>query len=121
MTTYRGTVTAASEWGGVAERKRVRPAREGSYEALFHAALPARFLLDLHGPVANALERERLERAIWVLYLPATERVSHYFGAVLPRQFHIVLHFDETQALEPLERTSGWERGELPETFPSAI
>jgi erythromycin esterase-like protein len=34
FTTYHGTVTAASDWGGTAERKRVRPALPGSYEAL---------------------------------------------------------------------------------------
>ena len=31
-----GTVTAASDWSGEAERKRVRPGMLGSYEALFH-------------------------------------------------------------------------------------
>jgi erythromycin esterase-like protein len=36
FTTHHGTVTAASDWGGVAERKRVRPALPGSCEALFH-------------------------------------------------------------------------------------
>ena len=43
FTTHHGTVTAASDWGGAAERKRVRPALPGSYEALFHSALAARF------------------------------------------------------------------------------
>src|SRR6266403_1886732 len=36
FTTFRGTVTAASDWDGPAERKRVRPALPESYEALFH-------------------------------------------------------------------------------------
>lgn len=36
LTTYRGTVTAASNWGASAERKRVRPALPESYEAVFH-------------------------------------------------------------------------------------
>ena len=36
FTTYSGEVTAASEWDGTAERKRVRPALAGSYEDLFH-------------------------------------------------------------------------------------
>ena len=36
FTTYHGTVTAASDWGKPAERKRVRPALAGSYEELFH-------------------------------------------------------------------------------------
>ena len=37
FTTYSGTVTAASDWDAPAERKNVRPALAGSYEALFHA------------------------------------------------------------------------------------
>ncbi len=36
FSTYTGTVTAASNWGGPAERKRVRPALPQSYEGLFH-------------------------------------------------------------------------------------
>jgi len=36
FSTYSGTVTAATEWDGPAERKRVRPALSDSYEALFH-------------------------------------------------------------------------------------
>ncbi|MEA2959723.1 MAG: hypothetical protein QOJ58_5724, partial [Alphaproteobacteria bacterium] len=39
------TVTAASDWGSSAERKRVRPALVGSYETLFHAVGRDRFLL----------------------------------------------------------------------------
>jgi erythromycin esterase-like protein len=45
FTTHHGTVTAASDWDKPAERKRVRPALPGSYEALFHASQAARFLL----------------------------------------------------------------------------
>jgi erythromycin esterase-like protein len=36
FTTYDGTVTAASDWDGPAERKNVRPGHPESYEALFH-------------------------------------------------------------------------------------
>src|SRR5436190_14234450 len=35
FTTYAGLVTAASDWGGMHETKRIRPALAGSYEALF--------------------------------------------------------------------------------------
>jgi erythromycin esterase-like protein len=62
-----------------------------------------------------------LERAIGVIYLPNTERVSHYFRARLSDQFDAVLHFDETQAVEPLDQNSGWEAGEAPETFPTGM
>ena len=37
------------------------------------------------------------------------------------RRFDAVLHFDETRAVEPLERTAAWERGEVPEAFPTGL
>ncbi len=67
------------------------------------------------------LRKPRLERAIGVIYRPDTERVSHYFRTRLPNQFDVVLHFDETGAVEPLERNAEWETGEVPETFPFAV
>jgi erythromycin esterase-like protein len=123
FTTYQGEVTAASDWGGPAERKRVRPALPGSYEELFHGTgLPA-FVVDLTdgGAAAAALAHPRPERAIGVVYRPQTERVSHWFDAMLPEQFDAVVHIDRTHALEPLEPTSQWTAGEPPETFPSGF
>lgn len=122
FTTYAGTVTAASDWDGPAERKRVRPALEHSYEDLFHQQEIGNFLIDLKpGPAAVALRQSRLERAIGVIYVPQTERQSHYFDARLSEQFDVVIHFDETRALEPLERESLWESGEPPETYPTGV
>jgi erythromycin esterase-like protein len=123
FTTHHGRVTAASDWGKSAERKRVRPALAGSYEALFHAARRDRFLLILNDSdmMMQQLGVPRLERAIGVIYRPETERQSHYFRARLPSQFDAVLHFDETSAVKPLESTAEWEAGELPETFPFAV
>src|SRR5882724_6205795 len=71
--------------------------------------------------VSEGLRDPGLERAIGVIYRPDTERGSHYFYARLPDQFDAVLHFDETRAVEPLERTAEWDAGELPETFPFAV
>jgi erythromycin esterase-like protein len=62
-----------------------------------------------------------LERAIGVVYRPETERISHYFHARIADQFDAVIHVDETHAAEPLERTSQWEDGELPETYPWGV
>jgi erythromycin esterase-like protein len=69
--------------------------------------------------IRDALRQPRLERAIGVIYLPGTERVSHYFEARLAEQFDVVLHIDETHALEPLEP---WaiDEVDLPGTYPSA-
>jgi len=69
----------------------------------------------------EALRDPRLERAIGVIYHPETERVSHYFGARLSQQFDAVIHFDQTRAVEPLDRTPGWDKGEPPETFPFGV
>jgi erythromycin esterase-like protein len=123
FTTYTGTVTAASDWDEPSERKRVRPALAGSYEALFHDVRVKDFLLTLRdgGHASAALRGSRLERAIGVIYRPETERQSHYFDARLSYQFDAVIHFDETRALEPLERHALWETGEPPETYPFGV
>ena len=115
-------MTAASEWDGPAERKRVRPAMEGSYELLFHDFGEEKFYLPLRGnDVAVRLEDPMLERAIGVIYLPQSERRSHYFYASLPRQFDAVLHYDITRAVEPLERWELEHTTEVPETYPHAL
>jgi erythromycin esterase-like protein len=105
FTTYTGYVRAATEWGGYDERKRVRPALEGSYSWLFHKTGVPNFLLILRegGKVSEALDSERLERAIGVIYLPQTERQSHYFHARLSGQFDAVIHFDVTTAVKQLD------------------
>jgi erythromycin esterase-like protein len=121
FTTDHGRVTAASDWGGPAERKHVRPALAGSYEELFHRVDLDRFLLPLGGLSPSALRSPRLERAIGVIYRPQTERASHWFSARLLAQFDAVIHFDRTSAVEPLERTALWDEGEPPETFPSGL
>jgi erythromycin esterase-like protein len=123
FTTHHGTVTAASNWDAPAERKRVRPALENSYEALFHEVDIPRFLLTFRNTdhASLALREPLLERAIGVIYRPETERASHYFQARLSEQFDAVVHFDETRAVEPLERSVEWEAGEVPETFPTGI
>ena len=122
FTTHHGTVTAASDWGAPAERKNVRPALRGSYEALFHETGLPWFWIDLRGAgQIGVLQQRRIERAIGVIYRPESERLSHYFHARLPEQFDAIIHIDETQAVEPLERTSIWEEGELPETYPFKV
>jgi len=123
FTTFEGTVTAASNWNAPAERKYVRPALPESYESLFHSVGLPRFLLLLQegDRAISILRRPRLERAIGVIYRPETERASHYFPASLTAQFDAVLHFDRTRAVEPLEHSAVWDKGEIPETFPSGV
>ncbi len=56
-----------------------------------------------------------------MIYLPETERQSHYFHALLPEQFDGLLHIDHTRAVEPLEKGALWTRGEVPETYPTGV
>jgi len=125
LTTHDGTVTAASAWDGPAELKRVRPSLPGSIEQVLHETEIRRFFLDLRGHrrALDGFLHPYLERAIGVIYRPETERQSHYFEASVSSQFDLVIHLDETRALEPLERTPLWHEGEaeLPETYPSAL
>jgi erythromycin esterase-like protein/predicted phosphoribosyltransferase len=123
FTTYTGTVTAAEDWGAPAERKWVRPGLPDSVEELFHDAGEKGFLVAFHlaPTAADVLGYGRLERAIGVVYRPETERQSHYFRCRVANQFDAVIHVDETRAVEPLERTARWERGEVPETYPFAV
>ena len=122
FSTFNGRVTAASDWGGPAERKHVRPARSGSQEALLHAVgIPQFWVATGDTDVNSTLSEPRLERAIGVIYRPETELQSHYFEAHLAMQFDAVIHIDRTRALEPLERTALWDRGEPPETFPTGL
>jgi erythromycin esterase-like protein len=126
FSTHAGTVTAASNWGSPAERKAVRPSLKGTYERLFHDTNLCNFYLPLRATDSNTallegLRQPRLQRAIGVIYLPETERQSHYFAATLPDQFDAIIHHDHTRALEPLERTAKWTKGELPETYPTGV
>jgi erythromycin esterase-like protein len=123
FTTYSGTVTAASEWGGIAERKSVRPALNGSVEELFHETGRPEFLVSatISGAVGEPLDAVRLGRAIGVIYQPETERQSHYYHVRPSEQFDAIIHIDSTRALEPLEVTSSWTAGETPETYPTGL
>jgi erythromycin esterase-like protein len=125
FTTHEGTVTAATDWDGAAERKTVLPSRPGSHERLLHDSGLPQFVLPLRDNPAlqQALAEPRLERAIGVIYRPDTELMSHYFRARLARQFDAVVHIDRTTALPPLDRSALWpqpHRGES-EAYPTGL
>jgi erythromycin esterase-like protein len=88
---------------------------------LFASTGILRFWLDLRSARSESLRGPLLQRAIGVIYRPETERWSHYFQAHLDQQFDVMIHLDETRALQPLEQNPQWERGDLPETFPSGV
>jgi len=122
FSTYRGWVTAATEWDDPPGRKRVRDGLEGSWEDVFHRCGADRSMLVLRGneAVRELAMQRRLQRAIGVIYRPETERQSHYFETTLAEQFDAVIHIDETNALRPLD-ASEQHSGEAPETYPSGV
>jgi erythromycin esterase-like protein len=127
FTTHTGTVTAASDWDGPAELKSVVASRPDSIERLLHetaiASGLAQFLLPLRGrdSALARLPQRYLERAIGVIYRPASERHSHYFHADAAQQFDAIVHVDYSTALQPLERSALWQQDEVPETYPSGL
>ncbi len=120
--TDHGTVAAASDWDAPMQVKTVRPAHPQSYEYQFHLTNTPGLIL----PLRQALEQDaatrllepRLERAIGVIYRPQTEMASHYFEAVLPRQFDEYVWIDETSAVTPLKTKAA---PGLPETWPFGV
>ena len=66
----------------------------------------------------ESLGKPQLERAIGVIYRPETERASHYFQAVLPRQFDEYIWFDDTRAVTPFDTA---ELAGLPDTYPFGV
>ena len=120
--THSGTVAAASEWDGPMEVKQVRPSQSGSYEHLCHSTGHAHFLLGLRGKSdlrgLQLLGKERLERAIGVIYRPESELASHYFRANLPQQFDEYVWFDDTRAVSPMDTA---ELKGLPDTYPFGV
>jgi erythromycin esterase-like protein len=132
FSTHLGTVTAASDWDAPAEFMTLRPSLPGSWERALHDAGVERGLrrfavitrearADLD---PNALDQDRLQRAVGVIYRPQSERASHYFNGRLARQYDVVLHYDETRALEPLERWPAIPAAlepEPPETYPFGV
>lgn len=116
FTTYQGHVTAAADWDAPARRVRLRPALAGSHEALLHATGLPHFLLPLRGVPPSGLQWPRIERAVGAVYRPHTERQSHYLLAQLPAQFDAVIHFDDTEAVDPLDA----EPADAPEKAPAA-
>jgi len=120
--TDHGTVAAAHNWDEPMQVMDVRPAHPDSYERLCHDSGVPAFLLPLRTPARPEIREElggsRLERAIGVIYRPASELASHYFEASLPSQFDEYVWFDRTQAVQPfaISPTLG-----VPDTYPFGV
>lgn len=120
--TNDGTVAAAAEWDAPMQVMAVRAAHPQSYERLFHLANTPGLLVPLRGneneDLQERLAKPRLERAIGVVYRPESELASHYFEAVLPRQFDEYIWIDRTTAIAPFDTA---QLQGLPDTYPFGV
>ena len=122
FTTFDGTVAAASDWDAPVQRMPVKPAVDDSIETRLRSLDMGGLFLDTRVAAARqALRERRWERAIGVIYRPQTEMQSHYFRAAVAEQFDGVVHFDTTEALDPLDKTPRWDDQRVPETFPFGV
>lgn len=109
--THTGTVAAANNWGGEMEFIPVNKSLPDSYENLCAQTEIPSFTLPLRANHSGEKLREllgtpKLERAIGVIYRPKTERMSHYFRAVLPSQFDEYIWFRSSNAVTPITSKS---------------
>jgi erythromycin esterase-like protein len=120
--TDHGSVAAAHNWDEPMQVMQIRPSHPSSYERLFHDSGLLACMLPLgesaDGSLREELMTDRLERAIGVIYRPATERDSHYFHASLPQQFDEFIWFDETG---PVTQLPGPVEEGLPDTYPFGL
>ncbi|KAK2789029.1 hypothetical protein FQN52_006396 [Onygenales sp. PD_12] len=124
--THTGTVAAAHEWDEDVEIMNVKPSRPDSWEYVAHESRIPSFLLDLRRDHADphlvhTFSHQRKERFIGVIYRPQTEVMSHYSTATLAGQFDAVVWFDETRAVQPLERTQPRTPLGVDETYPFGL
>lgn len=125
MTTDRGQVAAASDWDGDMLIKDVRPSRSDSWEHQFRLAGVPASLTDWRDPQRKELRRilsmPLLERAIGVIYRPESERLSHYFEAVLAEQFDAMLWIEQTQPVNALPLPKQQHLEPEDETYPFGV
>jgi erythromycin esterase-like protein len=123
MGTDHGTVLAANDWDGPAQVMSAKRALPGSWEQAFQlTGIPKALYSWRHDECRafrEATSATLLERAIGVIYRPETERQSHYFEAVLAKQFDAWLWFETTEALTPLDVDPSSSHEE--DTFPFGL
>jgi erythromycin esterase-like protein len=121
FTTHTGTVTAGHNWDDPPQTFTVRPGIPGSVERRLHESGTDLGVFDLRG--GELRDDELLQRFIGVVYRPETERLSHYMATWPARMYDVLVHVDDSTALEPLDREAvavGAE-AEPPETYPYGV
>lgn len=121
FSSYRGHAIAAENWGSPMEKMTVPAAFEESHETLLHNYKNENqlFIWNAENKTDPELTKRRGHRAIGVVYNPHHE-IHNYVPTNLPNRYDALLHFDETEALNPLP-IGEIKKEELMETYPSGL
>ena len=118
FTTYTGTVTAASDWDGAAGAQARAPrARRQLGGALPRGRASGGCCIDTSRHAAGAGSSAR--SASSTARRRSASRTTSTRAS--PTSSTLVIHLDETHALEPLDRTAEWETGEVPDLYPWGV
>ncbi|HWB93578.1 MAG TPA: erythromycin esterase family protein [Puia sp.] len=118
---YQGTVIAGEGWGMPMEVMDVPEARADSIEGRLHReSTENRYILFSEESSLVGLFGERSrQRAIGVVYDPATERTGNYVPSFLPQCYDALIYLDQTVAIHPLHFKPHDEK--IPETYPFGL
>ncbi|RJP47330.1 MAG: erythromycin esterase family protein [Armatimonadetes bacterium] len=120
FSSYQGSVIASDEWGALMKRKKVDPARKGSWEDLFHQIdKENRLVMWRDVKLSREMLLRRGLRAIGVVYHPEHES-GNYIPTILPEAFDAFIYLEKTKALSPLHM-KGVRDKDFPETFPFSV
>ena len=120
--TYEGQVLAGPSWEAPAEITQIRPAREGSYEDIFHKIAQekgaSQFFMILDGE--SLLKEKHDHRAIGVVYQTSYEQGGrNYVPTSLSERYDAFIFFDKTHPLKAF--VTDQQDDVLPETWPVGL
>lgn len=118
---YKGSVIAGREWGGVMRKIPMPPAVNGSWEKILHESGDKKNKLILLNNIKyeESMKTPVAHRAIGVVYNPEYERLGNYVPSVIPLRYDAFIYIDETRALHPLHIHP--DGHQIPETFPFGV
>lgn len=103
FSSYSGTVLASSDWGSPAEALPMPEAREGSWEAVLHAASAEdKLLIFDRAPKTEEMHQMRGQRGIGAIYRPEFDARDYYVPTILSERYDALIYIDEVQAIHPL-------------------
>lgn len=118
---YKGSVIAGREWGGVMRKMPVPNAVKGSWEYFLHYTGNEKNKLIMLNKIKDEEEigMHIGHRAIGVVYNPEHEQYGNYVPTILPMRYDAFIFLDETRALNPLHIIP--DGNQVPETFPFGV